>query len=89
MKEYGYRERIEVKEFPPFVRVTLEESARKELFSCVMKKVGTIKREYHTSENVFDVLYGKRKGLILQLLSEEYQPAKELIQASGLSPGVV
>jgi DNA-binding transcriptional ArsR family regulator len=89
MKEYGYRECIEVKEFPPFIRVTLEGSARKELFSCVMKKVGTIRREYQTSENVFDALYGERKGLILQLLSEEPQKAKELIRASGLSPGVV
>ncbi len=89
MKEYGYRERIEVREFPPFIRVTLEGSARKELFSCVMKKVGTIKREYQTSENVFDALYGEKKGLILQLLSEEPQTAKKLIRVSGLSPGVV
>lgn len=90
MTEYGYRtERIGVREFPPFIRVTLKDSSRKELLSGAMKRVGKIKREYNTSEDIFDALYGKKKGRILNLLSENPQPAKPLIEASGLSPSAV
>lgn len=83
------RECIRVREFPPFIRMTLKGSVRKELFFCVMEKVKKIKREYNTSEDVFDVLYGRKKGKILRLLSENPQPARKLIEVSGLSPGTV
>ncbi|KYK32143.1 MAG: ArsR family transcriptional regulator [Theionarchaea archaeon] len=90
MTDYGYRtERIGVREFPPFIRVTLKDSTRKELLSRAMRKVGKIKREYNTSGDVFDALYGKKKGKILKLLSKNPQPAKPLIEASGLSPSAV
>ncbi|MBU7018593.1 MAG: helix-turn-helix transcriptional regulator [Theionarchaea archaeon] len=90
MTDYGYRtEYIGVREFPPFIRVTLNDSARKELLFHAMKKVGKIKRDYDTPENVFDALYGKKKGKILQLISEKPQTARKLIAASGLSPSAV
>jgi len=90
MEPYEYRSKhIGVREFPPFIRVALQQNVRKELFSQAMKKVGTIKREYDAPENVFDALYGKKKGKILQLLSEEPHTAVELIEKSGLSPSAV
>ena len=90
MIEYGYRtESIGIREFPPFIRITLQSSARKELFSRAARKVGTIRREYKTSENVFDLLYGRKKGKILKLLSEGPQSARKLVEVSGLSPSAV
>lgn len=89
MTDYEYSGCISVKEFPPFIRVTLKESARKNLIIRSMKRVGKIKREYSTSPDVFDALYGKKKGKILRLLLEEPQSAKKLIKISGLSPSAV
>ncbi len=90
MMEHGYtKESIGIREFPPFVRVTLQPSTRKELFLHAAGKVGTIRREYSTSENVFDLLYGKKKGKILNILSEGPKSARKLAEASGLSPSAV
>ncbi len=90
MIDSGYtKEHIGVREFPPFIRVTLKESARKELFSRAMRRIGEIRREYHTGGEIFDSLYGKEKGKILKLLSKSPQSAKTLIGTSGLSPSVV
>ena len=90
IEPHGRRtENITMKEFPPFIRVTLGRRARKELFSRAMKRVRTMKREYNAPENVFDILYGKKKGRILKLLSENPQSAKKLIESSGLSPSAV
>jgi len=90
MMEYGYTaEFIGVQEFPPFIRVTLRESVRKELLFRAMEKVDKVKKDYDTSENIFDALYGKKKGIILKLLSEKPQSARKLIKASGLSPSAV
>jgi hypothetical protein len=87
---YGYRtECIDLGEFPPFVRMRLKDTVRKELFLCAVKKVETIKREYKMSENVLDKLYGKKKSKILRLLSKNPQPARTLIETSGLSPSEV
>lgn len=87
---YGYRTaRIPVREFPPFIRVTLGRRARKELFSDAMKKVGSVKKEYTASGNIFDALYGRKKGNILNLLSENPQSARTLIKKSELSPSAV
>ncbi len=69
--------------------MNLEYLARKELFSDAMKKAGSIKREYTASGNIFDLLYGKKKGKILNLLSENPQPARTLIEKSELSPSAV
>jgi len=82
-------EKIAIREFPPFIRVTLNRRTRKGLFAQAMKKVKRIKREYKTPEDVFDVLYGKKKGKILKLLSENPQPARNLIETSTLSPSAV
>jgi len=82
-------ERIQVKEFPSFIRVTLGRTTRRELFSRSMKRVGQIKRYYDVPDNVFDALYGKKKGKILKLLSENPQPANTLTKKSGLSPSAV
>lgn len=81
-------EYIDVKEFPLFIRVTLKSSARKKLFSCALKKIRTIKRDYDSLKD-FDTLYGEKKGIILKILSEKPQTAKELRAASGLSSGTV
>jgi len=89
MTDYGFRAHIGVREFPPFIRVTLKGSARKELFSRATKKVEKIKKEYNTTDDIFDALYGEKKGKILKLLLENPQPTKKLIAASGLSPGAV
>ena len=90
MVEREFREeQIRVEEFPPFIRIALKGSARKELFSRTMKKLKTIKKEYEKSEGVFDALYGKKKSKILRLLSESPQTARKLIERSGLSPSVV
>lgn len=90
MIDYGNRTGfIKVREFPPFIRVTLKPSVRKELFFSAIKKVGNLKREYNVCGDVIDALYGKRKGIILKLLSEGPQPAKKLIAISGLSPSAV
>lgn len=90
MIEFGYgSERIGVRDFPPFIRITLQKSARDELFSRALRKVGEIKKEYTVSEEVFDVLYGKKKGKILKLLSKNPQPIKKLIEESGLGPSAV
>ncbi len=78
---------IGVREFPPFVRITLKSGARKELFLCALEKVKTIKREYSLKD--FHTLYGKKKGIILQLLSETPHTAKTLTTTSGLSSGTV
>jgi len=82
-------ERIQVKEFPPFIRVTVGRSTRRKLFSFAMKEVSNIKREYTAPGDIFDALYGKKKGKLLQLLSENPQPARNLIEASELSPSAV
>jgi hypothetical protein len=90
IEEYGYRtECIGIKEFPPFIRVTLGHTARTELFSQAMAKMRKIRKKYELSEDVFDILYGKKKGYIIKLLSEHPQPARTLIKASGLSPSAV
>ena len=90
MEFHDYRsESIGVREFPPFLRVTLGRSARKELFSRTMKRVGKIKREYTTSKDIYRALYGEKKGDILHSLSEHPQPAKALIENSELSPSAV
>jgi hypothetical protein len=78
-----------VKEFPPFIRVTLKDSVRKQLLNGAMKKVGKIKRTYNAGEAIFDVLYGEKKGKILECLLENPQPARTLIDVSGLSPSAV
>ncbi len=80
---------IGVREFPPFVRVALHADERKELFSSAMKMIETVRRKYDTSEDIFHALYGKKKGTILQLLSEYPQSAVTLIEKSGLSPSAV
>jgi hypothetical protein len=90
MMELGYtEEHIGVADFPPFIRVTLAQDARKNLFSGAMKKVGKIKRMYEKGDNFPFELYGKKKGKIVQLLSERPQPASHLIGVSGLSPSAV
>lgn len=81
-------EYIRVREFPPFIRVTLKSNARKELFSRALKRVKIIKRENSSLED-FNTLYGKKKGTILRLLSEKPHTAKELGAASKLSSGTV
>ncbi len=80
---------IGVKDFPPFVRIMLGRNARKEIFFRAMRKVGTMKREYNSSRDIFEALYGKKKSIILKLLSENSQPAKKLVEDSGLSPSAV
>lgn len=82
-------EQIGVREFPPFIRITLGRSARKEVFSRAMKNVGGIRKEYTSSRNVFEALHGKKKGRVLTLLSEGPQPARKLVEESGLSPSAV
>lgn len=90
MVDYSCRtEHLGLREFPPFIRVTLRDDARKELFSRVMKRVGTIKREYETSDDICDMLYGEKKGLILRLLSKGPQTARTLMKVSGLSHSIV
>lgn len=90
MMELGYtEEHIGVADFPPFIRVTLAQGARKNLFSGAMKRVGEIKRTYEKGDNFPFELYGKKKGKVVQLLSEGPQPASHLIEASGLSPSAV
>jgi hypothetical protein len=80
---------IRVKDFPPFIRITLGRKLRKELFSRAMKKVGTIKRKYEGSDTLFENLYGKKKGRIVRSLLEAPQQAKDLIDTSDLSPSAV
>ncbi len=87
VNEYG-NENIGVKDFPPFVRVSLRRNARNRIFSDAMKKVGTIEREYE-NEDYFLKLYGKRKGEIVKLLSEGPKSAQELVESSKLSPSAV
>ncbi|KYK27765.1 MAG: hypothetical protein AYK19_21230 [Theionarchaea archaeon DG-70-1] len=90
MIDYGFRtECIRVRELPSFVRVTLKGSARKELFFHSIKKMEIIKRYYDISQDVFDTLYGKKRGTILQLLSKNPQTARKLIEDSGLKPSTV
>ncbi len=90
MVDYSYRtEHIGMREFPPFIRVTLNGDARKELFSRAMKRVGTIERKYETSDDIFDVLYGEKKGVILRFLSKGPQTARTLMEVSGLSHSIV
>jgi hypothetical protein len=84
-----YAEYMTVREFPPFIRVTLEDSARKRLFSHVTEEVKSIKKEYTRSENMFSALYGEKKSTILQLLSEGPQSASRLRAASRLSSSTV
>jgi hypothetical protein len=88
LQRYG-TEIIRVKDFPPFIRVTLGRKLRRELFSRAMKKVGTIGREYEGSDTLFDDLYGKKKGRIIQSLTKAPQQAKNLIETSDLSPSAV
>ena len=90
MELSDYRtDHIGVREFPPFMRITLERNARRELFSQVMRRVGKIKKEYETTEDVYSALYGEKKGKILNLLSEKPHTAAQLIEKSGLSPSAV
>jgi hypothetical protein len=89
MIEYGLKiERIGVREFPPFIRVTLKDGVRKKLFSRAMKDVKTVKRVYTVPADFYDRLYGK-KGIILNLLSEKPQTARMLKAASGLGSSTV
>jgi hypothetical protein len=90
MDQYRYNtEHVGVREFPPFIRVGMEHDARKKLFSRAMKRVGRIRREYSTDQNLFNALYGEKKGKILNLLSETPQSAGMLIENSELSPSAV
>ncbi len=89
MTERAYRENIGMREFPPFLRVTLEDNAREELFSCAENKLGKIKREYKTFEDVFNILYGEKNARILHLLSESPQTAKDLAKRSGMNASAV
>ncbi len=82
-------EYIKVTDFPPFIRVGLERTARKELFSSAMKKVKKVKREYKGDEDLFMRLYGEKKGKIFTLLLKGPQSARTLIAESGLSPSAV
>ncbi|MGD2250076.1 MAG: helix-turn-helix domain-containing protein [Candidatus Methanofastidiosia archaeon] len=89
MNHVNVTERIEMKEFPPFIRVAVKDSARKKLFSGAMKNVSTITKEYESPDKIYYLLYGEQKGKIVELLSQGLQPAKKLIKASGLSPSAV
>ncbi|MBU7015140.1 MAG: helix-turn-helix transcriptional regulator [Theionarchaea archaeon] len=80
---------IRVSDFPPFVRVALDQKARRNIFSRAMKRVGEVKRTYEKPDNFPVELYGKKKGKIIRLLSEGPQSAAHLIEASELSPSAV
>ena len=82
---YGNHQ-IGVKEFPSFIRITLQGTVRRQLFSHALKTVGKIKRKYDISEDLFFALYGEKKAKILNLLLEGPQTATSLIKNSELSP---
>ena len=90
MIDQGYRpETIGVREFPPFIRLTLKGSVRKELFSRAARKIGTIKREYTITEEVLDALYGPRKSKIIQMLKDRPHSIKALKSGSQSSTSAV
>jgi hypothetical protein len=80
---------IGVKEFPPFIRITLQDAVRRQLFSEVLKTVGKIKRKHEVSGDFFSALYGEKKAKIFNLLFEGPQTAMSLIQNSELSSSAV
>lgn len=90
MMELGYtEEHIGVGDFPPFIRVTLDQTARRNIFSKAVKNVGKIKRKYEKDDDFSSELYGKKKGKIIQILSEGPQSASHLVGISGLNPSAV
>jgi hypothetical protein len=91
MNEYQpyHSDEIGVREFPSFLRITLQDTRRKKLFSDAMRKVGKMKRPYEGSEDNINRLFGDKKAKIVSLLSESPRTAASLIRESELSSSAV
>ncbi|MGD2072394.1 MAG: helix-turn-helix domain-containing protein, partial [Candidatus Thorarchaeota archaeon] len=91
MNEYqSYNpDEIGVREFPSFVRITLQNTLRKKIFTDAMKTVGKMKKRYEGSGGIPKRLFGEEKEKIVSLLSESPHTAASLIKESELSSSAV